>query len=151
MATVPSAVEFGGVTPILRVSDMALSVHFYTGILGFTLHFVDNDGNAFASLSRGKTNLFLSVGDQGHYGSWLWIGVSDVDVLYEELRTRVAKVRHPPANYPWGSREMQVEDPDRNVLRIGSENKPGEPFGDWLDMRGVRWKRVGQGWQRVTS
>jgi hypothetical protein len=50
-------------------------------------------------------------------------------------------MRQPPANYPWGSRELHVEDPDGNVLRMGSENKPGEPFGDWVDMRGIRWRR----------
>ena len=57
---------------------------------------------------------------------------------------------HPPANYPWGSRELHVEDPDGNVLRLGSENKPNEPFGDWLDMRGIHWRRKPEGgWARV--
>lgn len=149
MMTVSSAVEFGGVTPILRVSDMGASVRYYTEVLGFRLHFLDEDGNAFASLSRGKTNLFLAAGDQGHCGSWLWIGASDVDVLYEELSARGAKVRQPPANFPWGSRELHVEDLDGNVLRVGSENKPGQPVGDWLDMYGVRWRRAADGWQRV--
>jgi hypothetical protein len=45
--------------------------------------------------------------------------------------------RAPMAGYAWGSRELNVEDPDGNVLRLGSENKPAEPFGDWLDMRGI--------------
>ena len=86
----------------------------------------------------------------GNSGSWIWIRVSDVDALYEEFLAKGASVRHPPANYPWGSRELHVEDPDGNVLRLGSENKPGESFGDWIDMRGIRWRRKPEGgWARV--
>jgi hypothetical protein len=69
-------------------------------------------------------------------------------VLIEELLANGARVRHPPTNYPWGSRELQVEDPDGNVLRLGSGNKPGEPMGDWLDMHGVLWRRRPEGWTR---
>jgi hypothetical protein len=35
---------------------------------------------------------------------------------------------------------MQVEDLDGNILRLGSDRKPGEPDGDWLDMYGDRWR-----------
>jgi uncharacterized glyoxalase superfamily protein PhnB len=143
-------VDLGPVTPILRVTDLAASLDYYTRVLGFTLNWRDDDGNAFASVTRGRCNLFLSVGDQGHSGSWVWIAASDADALCEELRTRGAKVRHPPTNYPWGSREVHVEDLDGNVLRLGSENKPGEPFGEWLDMQGVRWRRLSDGgWMRA--
>jgi hypothetical protein len=76
----------------------------------------------------------------------------DADALHEELLASGAKVRHPPTNYPRGSRELHVEDIDGNVLRLGSENKPGEPYGDWLDMRGVLWRRLPDGgWTRADS
>lgn len=141
---------FRHATPILRVSDLDASLAWYTGILGFTLDWRDDDGNSFASVTRDRCNLFLASGDQGHPGSWMWIGVSDVDVLHQELLAKGARVRQAPVNFPWGSREMQLEDPDGNVLRLGSENKPGEPFGDWLDGQGVRWRREPEGgWTRV--
>ena len=41
-------------------------------------------------------------------------------------------------NYSWAY-EMQVEDLDGNVLRIGSEPKADRPFGGWLDMHGDAW------------
>jgi len=142
--------DFGRVTPILRVADLAASVDYYTHALGFTLNWRDEDGNAFASLTRGRCDLFLTVGDQGHAGHWVWIAVADADAVCDEVRARGAKVRHPPTNYPWGSREVHIEDLDGNVLRLGSENKPGEPFGEWLDMDGVRWKPLtGGGWTRA--
>ncbi|HZP48240.1 MAG TPA: glyoxalase superfamily protein [Vicinamibacterales bacterium] len=143
-------VEVGSVTPILRVADIAASVDYYTRVLGFALNWRDDDGNAFASVTRGGCTLFLSVGDQGHAGGWVWVATADADALGEELRANGAKVRHPPANYPWGSREVHIEDLDGNVIRFGSANKAGEPSGDWLDMHGVRWTRTaGGGWTRA--
>jgi hypothetical protein len=45
---------------------------------------------------------------------------------------------------------MQVEDPDGNVLRMGSEPKSGEAVGPWLDMNGISWERSSDGsWKRV--
>ena len=139
---------FGGVTPILRVKDLSKSIGYYVRALGFEL---DWRGPIFASVSRGKCSIFLSQGDQGHAGGWVWIGVPDCAAVLQEFRRTRAKVRHLPTNYSWAY-EMQVEDLDGNVLRIGSEPKPGKPVGEWLDMRGGRWafSRT-RGWSRATG
>src|SRR5882762_7118228 len=100
-----ASVAFGRVTPVLRVNDLAASLEYYVGVLGFRVDWKDDDDGSFASVSRNDCHLFLAVGDQGHPGSWVWIAVSDVDALHEELFAEGARVRHPPANYPWGSRE----------------------------------------------
>ncbi len=73
--------------------------------------------------------------DQGQAGTWLWVGVEDIEPLVEDYRARGATVRHPPTNYPWAY-EMQIEDPDGQVLRFGCEPKADQPFGEWRDMRG---------------
>jgi hypothetical protein len=45
---------------------------------------------------------------------------------------------------------MQIEDPDGNVLRIGSEAKPDRPVGPWRDMGGDLWDLNPDGaWVRV--
>ena len=85
------AIAFHRVTPILRVNDLDASLTYYVGVLGFKMDWRDDDGNSFASLSRGHCQLFLSVGDQGNPGSWMWIGVSDVDALHEELLGKGAR------------------------------------------------------------
>jgi hypothetical protein len=90
----------------------------------------------------------LCEGDQGHAGTWVWIAATDVDELYAELRARGAWLRHPPANYPWGSRECQVTDPDGHVLRFGADSRPDEPLGEWLDGQSRRWlPQPGGGWR----
>jgi hypothetical protein len=99
---------------------------------------------------RGRTSIMLSEGDQGQPGSWVWIAADNVDELYAELHARGARLRHPPTNYPWGSRECQVADPDGHVLRLGMESKPGEPPGEWLDGEGKRWMPQSDGaWRAV--
>ena len=135
--TKPNMVAFEGVTPILRVADMAASVDYYVRSLGFTCNWKYPD-TGFASVSRGKCQLFLCQGDQGHMGSWIWVGVEDADALLAEYERSGARIRHRPTNYHWAY-EMQVEDLDGNVLRLGSEPKESEPFGEWLDMQGRVW------------
>ena len=146
-----AAIEFGGVTPVLRVRDVAASLDYYVRVLGFRINFQfpKPEEPYFASVSRGKCGLFLSAGDQGNPGSWVWIDGKDVDALYEEYRASGAKIRNPPTNYSWAL-EMQVEDLDGNVLRFGSDPRPGEPIGSWLDMYGKRWEPLPEGgWKLV--
>lgn len=130
------AVVFGGCTPILRVRDLPASIDHYVRVLGFRVDW--EDPGVIASVSRGGTGVFLCQGDQGNPGSWVWVGVNDAGALFEEYRATGARIRHPPTNYAWAL-EMQVEDPDGNVLRCGSDPRTDEPVGEWLDMRGRRW------------
>ncbi len=138
--TTPAPVAFEGVCPILRVESVPKSLDYYVQVLGFKKDFAFPQGQPpfFASVSRGKCHIFLSEGDQGNPGTWIWVGVEDVDALLEEYDRTGAKIRHPPTNYPWAC-EMQVEDLDGNVLRMGSESKKAEPIGEWLDMYGKVW------------
>jgi catechol 2,3-dioxygenase-like lactoylglutathione lyase family enzyme len=137
-----SRVGFEGVTPVLRVADLKASLAYYLDMLGFTVGW---QSPVFAHVSRGKCRLFLCQGDQGAGKAWIFIGVEDVDALYAEYQASGAVIRHPPANYPWAA-EMQVEDPDGNVLRMGSDRKSGTPIGDWLDADGKRWRWVDGNW-----
>lgn len=138
--------SFGGAAPIFRVERLAASVEYYVTVLGFK---IDWEQASIASVSRDRCCLFLCQGDQGHFGGWTWIGVSDAEAVFEELRAKGARIRHPPTNYPWAL-EMQVEDLDGNVLRLGSDPKPDAPAGAWLDMHGDAWVRSADGsWTRV--
>ena len=126
---------FGAAAPILRVSDVRASLAYYLDALGFL---PDWDDGEMVSVSRDRCTILLTEWHQSQRGMWIWIGVPEVTTLHEELRARGARVRHPPTNYYWAL-EMQIEDLDGNVLRIGSDPLPGEPFGDFLDADGTVW------------
>ena len=135
----------GGAIPILPVASLETSIAYYVRQLGFSLEW---RSQGMASVRRDRTAIMLCEGDQGNAGTWLWISTSDVDTLYAELEARGARLRHPPANYPWGSRECQITDPDAHVLRFGADLRKGEPMGEWLDGSGRRWIPVaGGGWR----
>jgi predicted enzyme related to lactoylglutathione lyase len=118
------------------VDNISAALDYYLGVLGFKLNW--GQEGAFASVSRNSCNIFLCEGDQGHPGTWVWIGVNDAGALAAEYGAKGAKIRHPPTNYPWAY-EMQVEDLDGNILRFGSDPIKGQPFGEWLDMNGKLW------------
>jgi len=137
---------FEGVNPILRVQDLSASIEYYVSVLGFKIDF--QEPGIIASVSRDRCGIFLIQGDQGNPGTWVWIGVADVASLFDEYQAKGAKVRHPPTNYQWAY-EMQIEDPDGNVLRLGSEPKDDQPVGEWLDMHGRSWvSSPDSGWTR---
>jgi predicted enzyme related to lactoylglutathione lyase len=112
-------------TPILMVTDMTISVRYYVDVLGFKN--AEWGTNDFTSVNRDRAGIYLCRGSQGQAGTWIWIGVEDVETLHEEYKTTGAKIRHSPQNYPWAL-EMKVEDPDGHVLRFGSDSKQGVPF-----------------------
>ena len=97
---------------------MKRALRFYVDVLGFENAAWGSDG--FTSVRRDGAAIYLCQGAQGHCGAWIWIGVEDAEKLCQELQARGVAIRMPPTNYPWAL-EMQIEDPDGNVLRLGSE------------------------------
>jgi catechol 2,3-dioxygenase-like lactoylglutathione lyase family enzyme len=134
--SLPSRANLSPAIPIFRVENLEASIAYYVERLGFRLQW---RGDPLASVARDRMSLMLSEGDQGQPGTWAWVAADNVDELWEELRARGARLRHPPTNYDWGSRECQVTDPDGHVIRFGAESTPGEPLGEWLDGKGKRW------------
>ena len=141
-------IQFTGAMPILRVADFDASLAYYADVLGFTVHWRDGQ---FGCVGRGGASMMLSEGSQGHAGTWVYVSVSDADALFDELRGRGARIRHPPRNFPWAARELHVFDLDGHVLRFGSDAVPGEPLGDWLDENGVFWSPQPDGGWRKTE
>lgn len=69
----PAPVRFEGSQPILRVEDMAASVHFYVDLLGFKN--VSWGTDEFTSVNRDRAGIYLCRGGQGRGQAWVWIGV----------------------------------------------------------------------------
>jgi ankyrin repeat protein/catechol 2,3-dioxygenase-like lactoylglutathione lyase family enzyme len=108
--------------PILSVTDMRASLDYYVDKLGFKKKWEWGDPPDFACVARDEVELFLSLGTQRvAAGSWISIFVQDVDALYEDYKQRGAIIREPPTEYPWGMREMNVEDLDGHRFRLGTD------------------------------
>jgi len=114
---------FGSAAPILRVGSLAASVEYFVTVLGFQ---IDWEAPAITSVSRDRACLFLVQEPEDLASAWAWIGVGDVDRVFDELRAKGARIRRPPTSYDWGM-EMQVEDLDGNVLSLASA-----PHGTWI-------------------
>jgi len=119
-------VRFENSQPILRVESMKAALHFYVHLLGFKN--VEWGTDDFTSVNRDRAGIYLCRGGQGRGAAWVWIGVEDAEKLHQELKAKSVPIRMPPTNYSWAL-EFHVEDPDGNVLRLGSEPKEA-PFAD---------------------
>jgi catechol 2,3-dioxygenase-like lactoylglutathione lyase family enzyme len=128
-ATTPQEVAVHHAIPILRVAHLATSLDYYTRILGFTIPW---QMPSYASVRRGNCSLMLCEGGQGNPGTWIWIA-ADAERLYDEWTASGATILQGPTNFPWGSREIQVLDPDNHRLRFAADLKPGEPMGQFID------------------
>ena len=126
MATVVAACtgnDLACARPILYVANLAASQRYYRDRLGFHVDWTDGDPPDFGAVSRGDTQIFMCQGCQGHPGGWVWVATPDVDALHAELVRRKATIRAAPEDKRWGVREMQVTDPDGNVLRIAGPRR----------------------------
>ena len=112
------------VIPILCVKSLPTSLRFYVDLLGFK---VDWEAGNMASVSRSRRAIMLCQGSQGQPGTWIWIGVENIEPLFDDYAAKGVTIRQKPTNYEWAY-EMRIEDPDGHVLRIGSEPKKDEPF-----------------------
>jgi catechol 2,3-dioxygenase-like lactoylglutathione lyase family enzyme len=135
-----SSNSFGQPTPVFRVKDVDASVAYYLNALGFELRWRAHAG--FACVARGECSLFLTDANQSQPRMWIWIGVEDVRALHTALVASGAKIRNPPNNFEWAL-EMQIEDLDGNVLRLGSDPEPDKPLGVFRDADGVGWRHLG--------
>jgi predicted enzyme related to lactoylglutathione lyase len=122
--------RFEGSAPILKITDMSVTLRYYVDVLGFENAEWGTDD--FTHVARDNAGIYLCREGQGQAGTWVWIGVEDVEALHVEYKASGARIRHPPENYPWAY-EMKVEDPDGHVLRFGSEPREDLPFDTWSE------------------
>ena len=108
--------------PVLRISAGSASLRFY-GQLGFEVeweHRFTDDLPLFVSIRRGMWHIFLSEHDgDAPPNGLVYLYADGIDALHRAWRS-AGVAAEPPQNRPWGTRELQVVDPDGNRLRVGS-------------------------------
>ena len=100
---------------LLRPADLERSLSFYGEALGLAVY------REFGSGPDRGVVFFLgggflevsgrSAGPAGPHHQ-VWLQVRDLDAAHTDLSERGVTVLRPPADEPWGLREMWVADPD---------------------------------------
>ena len=116
------------IIPILHVRDMQVSIDYYESKLGFKKQW--GDGN-FACVARDGFSIYLAHDDQRQSGTWIWIGVEDIDAIYTQVKTNGATIRQEPINYSW-AREVHVSKTQMVMCCVHRRRGPNEdePFND---------------------
>jgi uncharacterized glyoxalase superfamily protein PhnB len=119
-----------GVTPTIRVREMAAGLAFYVDKLGFTLERGGpTDDNS--AIARSDARLMLEVAGDLYSEGYneairlrlgtpsaiaLYMEAPDLDELYTRLQASGVEIVDPLADRQWGQHEFTVADPDGNWL-----------------------------------
>ena len=109
--------------PVLQTNDALKSIEFYCNVLGFTKnwqHQFEADLPLFASIGcEGKTVFLTEHANESAFGAEIYFFVKDINQLADNIKRRGAVLEIEPHDTPYGTREITINDPDGNTLRIG--------------------------------
>lgn len=112
--------------PVFVVQDVLESVAHYRDALGFRQEFIYGEPTFYAGVERDGVTIHLQAARmtkrQPGHGA-VNVFVTDVDALYQELKSRGARTMSEPKDYPYGMRDFEVNDLDGNQLSFGTESK----------------------------
>ena len=128
MSTVKAdgAARVMGIAPQFLVDDLGAAIAYYRDALGFCEDFTY--GSFYAGVSRDGRSIHLkcapkTVADRAHRRAHehldAYLAVAGVIALYDELRSRGARITAPLEERPWATREFCVEDLDGYILCFG--------------------------------
>lgn len=119
-----SELLFDRATPVLRVSDYARARDFYTEALGFQI--IEEAGEpvtGFGIFRAGTAQVFLQAwdGPEAAYTGWrAYFYPRNFQAFEAHLRACYVAFTGPTVT-EYGMREIQVMDPDGNVLCFGED------------------------------
>ena len=124
--TNPGAVTLCGAATLFAVQDVLRSVEHYRDALGFHTEFTYGEPTLYAGVERDGVVIHLQAAErtkrQPGHGA-VNIFVTDVDAVYQEFKSRGARILSEPKDYPYGMRDFDVNDLDGNQLCFGMESK----------------------------
>lgn len=116
--------SYNNVTPVIRVSDYLRARAFYTELLGFEIREEAGDPDVgFGILRAGDAQVFLMAwnGPDAPYDGWrAYFYPRDFNGLVAHLQKRDQPFVGPRVT-EYGMREIEVTDPDGNVLCFGQD------------------------------
>ena len=124
--TTPSTSSLRAVATIFVVQDVTRSIQHYRDALGFRVEFTYGEPTFYAGVERDNVLIHLQAAADTKRQpgqAAVYVFVTEVDALYEELRSRGANTLKAPKDYPYGMRDFEVVDLDGNQLSFGMESK----------------------------
>lgn len=119
---------------VLPVTDIIGAARWYEGSLGLQTTYLHEGATAdevtnYAVMSRDGLEVHLILDElSDEHGPWtragtgyLYLKVRDVEVLYEEVRSRGVTVARALQTENWGSRGFNLADPDGNTVHVEQE------------------------------
>jgi len=130
--TNPSEVSLCHAAIVFVVQDVLRSVEHYCDILGFHTQFTYGEPTFYAGVERDDLVIHLQAASEtkrqpGHGA--VYVFVTDVNALYQELKSRGARTLNEPKDYPYGMRDFNINDIDGNQLCFGMESKLQQTSG----------------------
>jgi len=105
--------QFSSPVPELPVEDVERAQQHYRDVLGFTVAWL-YENKAIGAVSRDHAAIFFRKRSRPFEPAIHWVFAPEIDAMYEELRSRGAKIVEPLELKPWGLRQFTVEDIDGN-------------------------------------
>ncbi|MBD5781250.1 VOC family protein [Pelagicoccus sp. NFK12] len=128
MNTEPKA-KLTASSPVLLVKDVVAAANYYRDTMGFSYNRFWGEPPNFVILERdGMYVMLRQAEDPKHvvphwtvadklWNIYFW--VSDVDALYEEFKSRGAKIDYGLCDQPYGCREFGTQDLDGHDIGFG--------------------------------
>lgn len=116
--------SYTNATPVLRVSDYQRAKTFYVDVLGFDV--IEEAGEpvtGFGIYRAGKAQLFLIAwnGPEAAYENWrVYLYPENLAAMVDKIKATGAAIKGPTVT-EYGMREIEVTDPDGNVLCLGED------------------------------
>ena len=121
------AVRLNAFAAVFTVGDVAASLGFFLGRLGFREHFRLGDPPSYAIVERDAVSIHLMPASEAPETcgrSSIYVFATDVDRLQRELQDLGCPIEVPPTDFFYGMREMSVRDPDGNRITFGQPANP---------------------------
>ena len=116
--------SYTNATPVLRVSDYARARAFYVDVLGFEVREEAGEPvTGFGILRAGQAQLFLTAWDGADtpYENWrVYLYPQDFAATVARIVAAGTAIKGPTVT-EYGMREVEVADPDGNVLCLGED------------------------------
>ncbi|PWT88891.1 MAG: hypothetical protein C5B55_12290 [Blastocatellia bacterium] len=118
-----TAAKITSLAPQFLVDDLSQAVAYYRDRLGFASDFVYE--SFYASVSRDGFSIHLkcapkNVAERTHRKQNehldAYIGVRDIEGLFDELKSKGANIIRSLEERPWGCKDFYVEDPEGYLL-----------------------------------